>query len=93
MGRLLARLRHGGAGVSRPAVADEFDLSVDLRALSTDATQSRLTGGLGKLRFDGTRTGCAWVMSTWDIAPILPRHCTSVRRPTPTGTMTSTWST
>jgi hypothetical protein len=39
------------------ARADEFDLSLDLRAVSTDATPSRLTGGLGKLRYDNTQDG------------------------------------
>ena len=55
MGRLLiagcaatALLLAQRAGAS----AGEFDLSVDLRAVASDATQSRLTGGLGKLRFD-----------------------------------------
>src|SRR3954469_24911823 len=46
---LLATARTAGAG--------DFDLSVDLRAVATDATQSRLTGGLGKLRFDDTQEG------------------------------------
>ncbi len=51
-------LRRCGAGAfATVAVADEFDLSVDLRAVATDATQSRLTGGLGKLRFDDTQDG------------------------------------
>ena len=39
------------------ARADEFDLSVDLRAVSTDATATRLTGGLGKLRYDEQHDG------------------------------------
>jgi len=37
--------------------ANEFDLSVDLRAVATDATQPRLTGGLGKLRFESDQEG------------------------------------
>ena len=39
------------------ARADEFDLSVELRAVSTDATATRLTGGLGKLRYDEQHDG------------------------------------
>jgi hypothetical protein len=60
MGRLLiagcaatALLLAQRAGAS----AGEFDLSVDLRAVASDATQSRLTGGLGKLRFDSDQDG------------------------------------
>ena len=58
MGRLLVAACAGAALLS-PALAGayEFDLGVDLRAISTDATQSRLTGGLGKLRFDGDQDG------------------------------------
>jgi hypothetical protein len=33
------------------AAGHDFDLSIDLRAISSDATQSRLTGGLGATRF------------------------------------------
>jgi len=43
--------------LTQVAAADEFDLGVDMRAVTTDATQSRLTGGLGKLRYDGTQDG------------------------------------
>jgi hypothetical protein len=43
--------------LARVAGAGEFDLSVDLRAVASDATQSRLTGGLGKLRYDDTQDG------------------------------------
>jgi hypothetical protein len=58
MGRLLIPACAATALLlARAAGADEFDLSVDLRAVSTDATQSRLTGGLGKLRFDSDQDG------------------------------------
>lgn len=58
MGRLLIPSCVVAAlALTQLAAADEFDLSVDLRAVSTDATQSRLTGGLGKLRYDGTQDG------------------------------------
>jgi hypothetical protein len=40
-----------------PAGAQEFDFGVDLRAVTTDATQSRLSGGLGKPRFNGDQDG------------------------------------
>ncbi len=43
--------------LTRVAGAEEFNLGVDLRAVSTDATQSRLTGGLGALRYDDTQEG------------------------------------
>ena len=59
MGRLLIpslRRRRTGAGASAPARTNST-WSVDLRAVATDATQSRLTGGLGKLRFDDTQDG------------------------------------
>ena len=58
MGRLLIAicavttlLPAGAAG------ADDFDLSADLRAVSSDATTTRLTGGLGKLRYDEQHDG------------------------------------
>ena len=35
----------------------ELDLSVELRAVSSDATATRLGGGLGKLRYDGAHEG------------------------------------
>ena len=35
----------------------EFDLSLDLRAVISDATATRLGGGLGKLRYDGNHDG------------------------------------
>ena len=58
MGRLLAIVCLGGALLlARSAAAYEFDLSVDLRAVSSSATQSRLTGGFGKLRYDGAQDG------------------------------------
>jgi hypothetical protein len=43
--------------LARVAGAGEFDLGVDLRAVASDATQSRLSGGLGKLRYDDTQDG------------------------------------
>src|SRR5882724_8151841 len=58
MGRLLigacaaAALLLAGAGS-----AYELDLSVDVRAVSSDATDSRLEGGLGKLRYDASDDG------------------------------------
>src|SRR5712672_3195694 len=58
MGRLLigacavAALLLAGAGN-----AYELDLSVDLRAVNSNATDSRLEGGLGKLRYDATDDG------------------------------------
>ena len=58
MGRLLigacagAALLLAGAGN-----AYELDLSVDVRAVSSDASNSRLEGGLGKLRYDSTDDG------------------------------------
>lgn len=42
---------------ARAAAAHEFDLSIDLRAVSSDATPSRLGGGLGKLRYDSQHDG------------------------------------
>ena len=58
MGRLLTLAGALAALLLAPvAGADEFDLSVDVRAVSTDATQTRLTGGLGKLRYDEQTDG------------------------------------
>jgi len=58
MGRLLTALLTGAALLlARAAGASEFDLSVDLRAVSSDATASRLSGGLGKLRYDQQHDG------------------------------------
>ncbi len=58
MGRLLIGACAAAALVSgRLAVAYEVDFGVDLRGVAIDATQSRLTGGLGKLRFDGDQDG------------------------------------
>ena len=58
MGRLLTLAGALAALLLAPAAgADEFDLSFDLRAVSTDATQTRLTGGLGKLRYDEQTDG------------------------------------
>ncbi|HEV7431693.1 MAG TPA: hypothetical protein VGN77_01520 [Steroidobacteraceae bacterium] len=58
MGRLLIpRCLVAALALAQVCSADEFDLGVDLRAVTTDATQSRLTGGLGKLRFDDTQDG------------------------------------
>ena len=58
MGRLLISACAAGAlAASNLALAYEFDLGVDLRGVAIDATQSRLTGGLGKLRFDGDQDG------------------------------------
>jgi len=37
--------------------AGEFDLSVDLRAVSSNATDTRLGGALGKLRYDSGQQG------------------------------------
>lgn len=58
MGRLLAGLC-AAAALALPGVsaADEINASLDLRLVSGDATQSRLTGGLGKLRYDDTQDG------------------------------------
>jgi hypothetical protein len=58
MGRLLIPACAAAALLlAQDALAGEFDLSVDLRAVATDATQSRLTGGLGKLRYDSDQDG------------------------------------
>lgn len=59
MGRILisafaASVLLAGPGVAR---SDEFDLSLDVRAISSDAPESRLEGGLGKLRFDAQHEG------------------------------------
>jgi hypothetical protein len=69
---LAAALALAAAGV---ALADEFDLSLDLRAVSSDATPSRLGGGLGKLRFDdqheGLRLGYLRLGYRGDVTPTL----------------------
>ncbi len=59
MGRLLAAIGVAGALLlARDAsAATDFDWSVDLRAVSSDATASRLDGGLGKLRYDAEHDG------------------------------------
>lgn len=58
MGRLLTAACLLAALAGAPAArADGLDLSVDLRAVSSDATPSRLGGGLGKLRYDSTQEG------------------------------------
>jgi hypothetical protein len=53
--------------------ADELDLSVDMRVVSSDATDSRLAGGLGKLRYDaqhdGLRLGYLRLGYRADLAP------------------------
>ncbi len=43
--------------VSDQACSDEFDVGVDVRAVSSDAAESRYTGGLGKVRFDANHDG------------------------------------
>jgi hypothetical protein len=58
MGRLLVcSCVTAALALTQIAAADEFDASIDVRAVSSDATQSRLTGGLGQLRFDDTQDG------------------------------------
>jgi len=59
MGRLLIALAVSGALLlARTALAaTDFDWSVDLRAVSSNGEQSRLNGGLGKLRFDADHDG------------------------------------
>lgn len=60
MGRLLIPACLGLAllvAARSAAPAADFDLSVDLRAVATDATQPRLTGGLGKLRYESDQDG------------------------------------
>ncbi len=58
MGRLLIPFCVAAPlALTQIAAADEFNLGVDLRAVGTDATQSRLTGGLGKLRYDDSQDG------------------------------------
>ena len=58
MGRLLAVIGAATAlQLARASCAYEFDWSVDLRAVSSDATPSRLNGGLGKLRYDAAHDG------------------------------------
>jgi hypothetical protein len=43
--------------VPEATCAGELDLSVDLRAVSSDATDTRLGGALGKLRYDANHEG------------------------------------
>ena len=58
MGRLLIANCAGAALLlAQAAGATELDLSVDLRAVSSDATPTRLAGGLGKLRYDEQHDG------------------------------------
>src|SRR5258706_2824496 len=58
MGRLLIGACASAALLLASAVdAYELDVSIDLRAVSSDATNSRLEGGLGKLRYDATDEG------------------------------------
>ena len=59
MGRLLAAIGAAGALLlaRNSGAATEFDWSVDLRAVSSDGTESRLDGGLGKLRYDAAHDG------------------------------------
>jgi hypothetical protein len=58
MGRLLIPACAAAALLlAQLANAEDLELSVDLRAVASDATQSRLTGGLGKLRFDSDQDG------------------------------------
>ena len=66
MGRLLIAAGCSVAALlAQPAGASDFDLSVDLRAVSSDASTTRLTGGLGKLRYDeqqdAVRLGYVWL--------------------------------
>jgi hypothetical protein len=42
---------------ARPAHATELDLGLDLRAVASDATPTRLGGGLGTLRYDADHQG------------------------------------
>jgi hypothetical protein len=60
---------------ARPAAADELDLSLDMRAVSSDATPSRGVGGLGTLRYDqdhqGLRLGYLRLGYRADLAPSL----------------------
>jgi hypothetical protein len=44
-------------GWVRLAVCHEFEFGMDLRAVASDGTQSRLDGGLGKLRYDEDHDG------------------------------------
>jgi hypothetical protein len=84
MGRLLKP--HGAAApllaavlallcTARPAAASELDLSLDLRAVSSDATPARGMGGLGTLRYDqdhqGLRLGYLRVGFRGDVSPSL----------------------
>jgi len=74
MGRLLAAaaLPWLLLGTAR---AGDLDLSIDLRAVSSDGEQSRLNGGLGKLRFDsehqGLRLGTLRLGYRADLTPTL----------------------
>jgi hypothetical protein len=43
--------------VTTTALGSEFDLSIDVRAVSSNATESRLTGGLGVTRFAKADSG------------------------------------
>ena len=62
MGRLLIGACFSaclGSALLQPGAAHayELDVSLDVRAASSDATHSRLEGGLGKLRYDSTDDG------------------------------------
>ncbi len=58
MGRLLIGAAAGAVLLlAGTASAYELDVSLDVRADSSDATNSRLEGGLGKLRYDRTDDG------------------------------------
>ena len=59
MGRLLAIAGAASALLlaGKAGAATDFDWSVDLRAVSSDGTESRLDGGLGKLRYDAAHDG------------------------------------
>ena len=46
-----------GLSVASWAAAQDIDASIDLRAVDSDATQSRLTGGLGTTRFAAADKG------------------------------------
>ena len=84
MGRLLKP--HGAPALASAAVlallagaparaASELDLSLDIRVVSSDATPSRLTGGLGTLRYDedhqGLRLGYLRLGYRGDLSPTL----------------------
>jgi len=59
MGRLLSRLAGMAAALclAHAAPAHDFDLSIDLRAVSVSGQPSYLHGGGGKLRFDDEHEG------------------------------------